>query len=180
MAAPIGNQFWKLRSKHGRDLIFSSPELLWEAATEYFEWCDEHPWVKVEQRKGNIIIPKGYDGDLADMLNPTVELPTARPYTIQGLCLYLSCDDELLDNYGAKEDFSEVVTRIRTIIYTQKYEGAAVGAFNASIIARDLGLVDKSDLTSKGERIGKLDVSNLSDEDLADIARIQQKMAGEG
>ena len=29
-----------------------------------------------------------------------------------------------------------------------KYEGAAVGAFNANIIARDLGLTDRKDLTS--------------------------------
>ncbi|SKA29922.1 DNA-packaging protein gp3 [Chitinophaga eiseniae] len=165
MAAPIGNQFWKLRSKHGRDLIFSSPELLWEAATEYFEWCDDHPWEKHD-----------FVGKDAEEVYRKVP----RPYTIKALCLYLECDDELLDNYQEKEGFSEIVTRIRNIIYTQKYEGAAVGLFNASVIARDLGLVEKSDLTSKGERIGKLDVSNLSDEDLADIARIQQKMAGEG
>ena len=29
MAASKNNQFWKLRSKHGRDILFSSPELLW-------------------------------------------------------------------------------------------------------------------------------------------------------
>lgn len=28
MGAPKGNQFWKLRSKHGRDKLFSSPEIL--------------------------------------------------------------------------------------------------------------------------------------------------------
>ena len=41
MAAPKGNQFWMLRSKHGRDKLFATPEALWEAACEYFQWCDE-------------------------------------------------------------------------------------------------------------------------------------------
>lgn len=44
MAASKNNQFWKLRSKHGRDTLFSSPEFLWSAACEYFDWCDENPW----------------------------------------------------------------------------------------------------------------------------------------
>ena len=48
MAAPLGNQFWKLRSKHGRDYLFATPEALWEAACEYFNWCDGHPWRKNE------------------------------------------------------------------------------------------------------------------------------------
>ena len=38
MAAPKGNQFWMLRSKHGRDKLFATPEALWEAACEYFQW----------------------------------------------------------------------------------------------------------------------------------------------
>lgn len=42
MAAPKGNQFWMLRSKHGRDKLFATPEALWEAACEYFQWCDEN------------------------------------------------------------------------------------------------------------------------------------------
>lgn len=28
MAAPKGNQFWMLRSKHGRDKLFATPEAL--------------------------------------------------------------------------------------------------------------------------------------------------------
>ena len=36
---------WMLRSKHGRDKLFATPELLWDAACEYFQWCDENPWV---------------------------------------------------------------------------------------------------------------------------------------
>ena len=37
MAAPNGNEFWKLRSKHGRDKIFKTPDNLWEACQDYFK-----------------------------------------------------------------------------------------------------------------------------------------------
>ena len=50
-----------VKDKHGRDKLFSTPELLWEAACEYFQWCDENPWlskkavqktVPVKRKKG--------------------------------------------------------------------------------------------------------------------------------
>jgi hypothetical protein len=123
-----GNQFWKLRSKHGRDKLFKTSELLWEAACQYFQWCDDNPWIRVDFR--------GKD---------QVDIPVQRPYTISGLCLYLDCNDHYLSQFKAaldkdEKDFSSIITRIEKIIYTQKFEGAAVGAFNSNIIARDLGL----------------------------------------
>lgn len=143
MGAPKGNRFWELRSKHGRDKLFATPELLWEAACEYFEWCEENPWSKNEAVKS---------GDLAGTI---ISIPTERPYTLQGLCRYLNCSTEYLKNFEANNkdsnDFMPVITRIREAIYQQKFEGAAVGLFNANIIARDLGLADKKDHTSNGE-----------------------------
>ena len=50
MGAPKGNQFWKLRSKHGRDKLFTTPELLWQAACEYFEWCENNPKIRLPKR----------------------------------------------------------------------------------------------------------------------------------
>ena len=70
MAAPKGNQFWKLHSKHGRDTLFSTPDLMWEAACEYFQWCDDNPWRVVKNKtKGLSLIhiqmcirdSRGYD-----------------------------------------------------------------------------------------------------------------------
>lgn len=135
MAAPKNNQFWKLRSKHGRDKLFVSASLLWEAACEYFEWCDNNPWTK-----------KDWVGKDAD----EVTRETQRPYTLTGLCLYLDCNSAYFRTFKhqlpeGEEDFNTIITRIEEVIYTNKYEGAAVGAFNANIIARDLGLVDKKE-----------------------------------
>lgn len=163
-AAPKGNQFWKLRSKHGREKLFKSPKLLLQAAFEYFEWCDKNPWIKKEQLKQPKVIK---DKDGGQRLETVADIPTARPYTLSGLCIYLDVNTQYFTDFkegltpkeGAKwskknKDFSLVVTRIEEIIRTQKYEGAAVGAFNASIVARDLGMVDKKDVTTNGKALG--------------------------
>lgn len=144
MAAPKKNQFWKLRSKHGREKLFQTPDLLWEAACEYFEWCDKNPWKKCEAIKS---------GDFAGKI---VKVPTQRPFTLTGLLLYIGANEAYWRQFKAAEheDFSTVISAIESVIETQQLEGAAVGAFNANIISRKLGLTDKKDVTSNGEQIG--------------------------
>lgn len=142
MAAPKGNQFWKLRSKHGRSKLFETPDLLWEAACEYFEWCDKNPWKVVKNKtKGKV--------------KENEESPTQRPYTLTGLMLYCDASEEYWREFrkANHKDFLGVITRIETIIETQQFEGAIVGAFNPNIIARKLGLVEKQDITSNNEKI---------------------------
>lgn len=128
MPAPIGNEFWKQRSKHGRDKLFQDPELLWAQALEYFDWCYQNPLISVE-----------YYGKDAVECN----VPKMRAFTYSGLCNFLDCHMETFHSLKENKDFSDVYARICRIVYTQKLEGAAAGFLNASIIARDLGLVDK-------------------------------------
>lgn len=155
MAAPKKNAFWKLRSKHGRDKLFASPDLLWKAACDYFNWCDKNPWLKKDWVGKDAI---------------EVDKPTARPYTITGLCLYLDCGKNYWEQFkkAEHEGFSGVITRIEEIIYTQKFEGAVVGAFNASIIARDLGLADKQEITGEVQT-KQQDLSHLTYEQLYEL-----------
>jgi hypothetical protein len=77
------------------------------------------------------------------------ELPKMRAMTVAGLCLFLDISQEAFGDYRAREGFSDVTTRVDDIIRTQKFTGAAAGLLNANIIARDLGLADKSELTGK-------------------------------
>ncbi|MDH6304622.1 hypothetical protein M2459_001357 [Parabacteroides sp. PF5-5] len=136
-AAPKGNQFWKLRSKHGRDKLFATPELLWEAASEYFQWCDDHPWAVSKTKK-------------KEDKTETEETPTQRPYTISGLMLYCDASQSFWRKFKDEDhkDFFTVITRIEGVIETQQFEGATVGAFNANIIARKLGLSEKTEVKS--------------------------------
>lgn len=129
MAAPTGNQFWRLADQPGRPKTFETPADLWERSCEYFEWCDNNPLMSYEWN--------GKDPQKC-------ELEKMRPYTWTGLEVYLNAD---LTRYRANEheEFVEIVTRIGKIIYTQKFEGAACGLLNPNIIARDLGLTDKQE-----------------------------------
>lgn len=133
MSAPKGNQFWKARTKHGRDKIFASDELLWEACCEYFQWVEDNPlWEnKVAQ----------YQGEVIDM--PVAKM---RAMTISGLCLFLDITRETWGQWRKDKDFSDVVTRAEEVIYSQKFAGAAADLLNANIIARDLGLADKTEV----------------------------------
>lgn len=144
MAAPEGNQFWKLRSKHGRDKLFESPDLLWEAACEYFEWCEANPLM---ESKPMVVSIGQNQGSSVEM----TEIPKMRPFTLHGLCLYLGCGLAYFRQFKDTEnkDFSTVLAEIEQTIYNQKFSGAAAGFLNANIIARDLGLTDKVDQTTK-------------------------------
>lgn len=132
MGAPKGNRFWELRATHGRDLIFSSPEVLWEAAKEYFEATINRPWIKKDWVGKDAI---------------EVEREVTPPFTLTGLYLFLDTNAETWRNYRSRKDFIEVVSRIEDVIYTQKLEGATVGTYNSSIVSRDLGLADKREVS---------------------------------
>jgi len=151
MAAPRGNKFWKLRSTHGRDALFASADLLWEAACQYFEWCDKNPLIEVEQVKSP---GKGvYDKKKEAWVFPPalVELPKMRAWTLKALCIYLGCNAGYFNNFKGRlkksrpkdMEFLEVITRIEDTIYVQKFEGAAAGFLKENLISRELGLVDK-------------------------------------
>lgn len=134
MAAPKKNEFWKHHSKHGRDKIFTAPEILWEAACEYFKWCINNPLKEV--------IIQG---------NKRWTVPKMRAMTESGLCIFLDIESRTWRNYSDESKdtykaFIPVTSKIKEIIKTQKFTGAAAGLLNANIIARDLGLTDKKEI----------------------------------
>lgn len=132
MAAPKGNQFWKLidPDKVGRNPIFETPTELWEAVSEYFKECDSRPFTKNETTTSE----KGIYYKVTEH---------SIPYTWEGLYVHLGVCN--LDHYKTKEAFSGILTHIGNIIRNQKFSGAAAGIFNANIIARDLGLSEKTE-----------------------------------
>lgn len=168
MAAPKGNQFWMLRSKHGRDKLFATPEALWEEACEYFQWCDENPWTtrKAIQRTMPVRRKKGKRTETVNEQQTQQEVsPTQRPYSLTGLCIYLGTSSRWWSSFRSEcmkkndEDFLHVIARVEETIETQQFEGACVGAFNANIIARKLGLSDKQEVdhTTQGKPFNGFD-----------------------
>lgn len=134
--------YWAWRKNTGRPKNLKSPKQLWQAAVEYFDWCDNNPFKMQDFIRG---------GDAAGTI---IELDKMRPYTWMGLEMWLR-DNMLiakLDDYRANKDnrypeFADTLSHIEQIIRDQKFSGAAAGFFNANIISRDLGLTDKTQNT---------------------------------
>lgn len=130
-----GNEWWKARSSAGPKPKFATAEALWEACCEYFAWMQGRPLIEVK--------PFAYEGNIT-----MADLPHQRAMTLASLCVFLDIDYSTWDAWRKdRPDLSEVITRVERMIFAQKFEGAAAGLFNANIIARDLGLADKKELS---------------------------------
>lgn len=157
MAAPKGNQFWKARAKHGRSKIFSSPNQLWKAACEYFQWVEDNPLKesKLVSFQGKSVIE---------------ELPLMRAMTMEGITRFLGVNTDYFNQFELAlnldtrqgKGFSGVIRDIKEVIRDQKFVGASAGLLNPNIIARDLGLTDKRELSSDPENPLTLLISEIS------------------
>lgn len=149
----LGNEFWKIRSRVGPPLLFGDAELLTQAAFEYFEWVDTHPLYRYELLRGG------------EMAGQVVAVRMARPYTLAGFCLYCGVTTnyfhQMRQDAMQKDDkeMSNAMKMIDQTILTQKFEGAASGIFNANFIARDLGMADRTDMTTKGQNINQPNIT---------------------
>lgn len=139
MSAPKGNEYYKLRSKDGRDKIFKTPKALLDSCNEYFQWCIDNP-LKESQAFH-------FQGFIT-----YASIDKMRPFTLEGLCNFIDISTKAFKLYEERQDFVPVTTRIRQIIENQQFEGAAAGFLNPNIIARKLGLTDKSEVKVSQEQ----------------------------
>lgn len=140
MAAPLGNKFWKKVVDPGRPLDFETPQHLETAAISYFEYVFDNPRVEIKlfHYQGDVIEHKVYK---------------LRAPTIKGLCKHIGITNKTWKTYGTREDFLTIVDWIENTIWCEKVEGVAAGQFESNIIIRELGLVDRQDVTSDDEPI---------------------------
>lgn len=132
-----GNRLWEARSTAGPKPVFATAEALWAACEEYFQWITDNPLYEAKAFS--------YEGKVT-----IASMPKMHAMTITGLCLFLDVTDATWREWRAsRADLSAVISRVEKIIYEQKFTGAAADLLNANIIARDLGLADKKELTGK-------------------------------
>jgi len=131
-------KYWLRRKRHGTPKKIETSNELWELACDYFQQCEDNPWIK-----------KDFRGNQAT----EVEYELTVPFTWSGLEAYVfektglvRLDDYKSNKGGRYNDFADIVHAIGVIISTQKFTGAVVGEFNANIIARDLGLSEKKEI----------------------------------
>jgi hypothetical protein len=154
MAPPKGSKFWLARTKHGRDGKFESPQVLWDACVEYFEWVENNPLWSVKPIVSN--------GEIVDH-------PISHPriVTIRALCVFLDISSSTWYEYGKKDNFTSITKAVESIIYDIKLAGASAGLFNANIIARELGLREAGTIEHTGKDGGPIQTEEMSDRDIA-------------
>lgn len=132
-----GNRIWEKVKNPGRHRKHQTAQELWEDMCDYFEWAQKTPipnWVVSGGKR--------------------VFAPLQRPFTIHALCAHMGvstryitdiedrvqdkCDPSTPQYDPLEAAFSHVITQAREIIYNNKFEGAAVGIFKETLIARDL------------------------------------------
>lgn len=122
-----------------------SPEKLWEYFTQYVEHEKNNPMFKVE-----------YVGKEGEKVNTPLQVPII----FEGFECWLA-DKEIINDLGdyasnkggAYEAYSTIITRIRNNCFSQNFKGASVGLFNANIIAKKLGLIERQDVTTNGDKV---------------------------
>lgn len=124
-----------------------TPEALWALAVLYFQGEGEDTMIKKD------FIRSG------EQAGKIIEMTTTRPFSWTSLdmfLLYHGICTSIFDIRNNRDDrypeFAEVIERIGHIIYEQKYDGAAIGAYNPQLVIRDLGLAEKVDASVKTEQ----------------------------
>lgn len=154
-----GNQLWRIRSTHGRDTIAEDPDKLKDSFIEFAEWSIEHPLEQQDFAGGYAVIRK-----------------TPRPFTIKAFAVFCGASESWWRNFKQSQavlknpDFLTVIAWIEDVMYTQKFEGAAIGMYKENLISRDLGLRDgvNMDHTSKGNQLLPI-IANMSIEELKQL-----------
>jgi hypothetical protein len=138
MAATVGNQFWHLRLKHGRDAILKNPETLWDNFLQYSQWVEDNPlleqnWVGKE---GEEVLKR----KMRPMLKPAFAV----------VCGYANWEN-LTYQKKSNKDFSEIISRIESCMTSWNVSGSAAGFLNPNIIARVEGLSEQTEVKHSGE-----------------------------
>ena len=152
----MAKELWEIAKRPGQPPCFSSPQEMWDRAVEYFKWCGEH--VILEDK---IFKMKYGDGDSLEH----DYVMHKRPMTVAGLCIFLNISRETWYNYKKNTEYFDITKAIDDTMFEQKFSGASTGQFNANIIARDLGLADKTDITTNGDSLNQ---GSISDDEFAD------------
>ncbi len=144
-ASDKGLEWWRPRLEGGRERLYKTPEDMREAVMAYMEMVANTHIEKPDVVKG---------GDSAG-----VQIATNIPMypSVIGLSNYLGFKSkQTYYNYRERTGFLDVLKEADDIMTAWQLQGAVVGYYNQSIVARLLGLADKQevDVKVKSYRVG--------------------------
>lgn len=108
-------------------------------AASYFQYLEDFPLVEEQLFANKGVVVTGYKTKM-------------RAATLQGLASHMGISTSKLRSYRTTrgEAFAEAMEKVDQLIYLQKFEGAAAGLLNATVVSRDLGLTDKQEIETSG------------------------------
>jgi hypothetical protein len=131
----------------GKQKYIKSGEELRTLFVSYCEWVETHP-----------ILKEDYVGKDANRVQRELQ----RPLSWVGFESWLFQEGVIsdLNDYenntnDSYKDYQPIIRAIKQFIETNQFEGATVGIFNQNIIARKLGLIDKTEQTQTVIRVVK-------------------------
>ena len=140
-------------TNRGKPKYIESPEKMYSLFKEYEQDIRSHPLTMAEQKKGNLIVPKNFEGKLTDI--SLIELPLRRALTLEGFenyCAKMNIIEDLSQYFANSEgrysNYQTICARIRREIRQDQLEGGLAGIYNPSITQRLNGLVDKVENTT--------------------------------
>jgi hypothetical protein len=124
MARPKGSKY------------IETPEKMWELFEDYVKHETNNPMYRIDY--------VGKDGNKE-------RTPLMTPITFEGFECYLA-DLGIINDLGdysknkddRYNDYTPIITRIRNNCFVQNFKGASVKLFDANLISRKLGLIEKS------------------------------------
>lgn len=88
-----------------------------------------------------------------------IDMPTMRPYTWEGLTDYCfeknviqDLEDYRFNTGGRYSEFKGIIRAINTVIFDRNFSGAAMEMLNPNLIARQLGMAEKTHMTVAEEQ----------------------------
>jgi len=171
-AIPIGGVTKRVKIR--RPPKFKDTETLWQACQEYFIWIDDNPMYVFTNPAFPLNNLSGYE-------------TKKRPYTLEGLCVFLFIIPQTWYNLKKRgQDFLHVTRMVENVIKANKFEGAIVGLYKENIVARDLGLKDTMQQELTGPEGGpiqteavKIDMSKLSTKELVTLNALMLRAKNE-
>ncbi|WP_126244352.1 terminase small subunit [Chitinophaga rhizosphaerae] len=146
----------------GRPKSISSPERLYQLFEAYKQLVKTSPFevhdyvgkdaVEVHKRREKPLTLEGFEN------------------YVEGLGVIGTLAHYFMNYEGRYEAFVSICARIRREIRQDQIEGGMAGIYNPSITQRLNGLVERTDVTTQGEKIN-VDYGKLSDGALEEIVR---------
>ena len=143
MAAPKGNRYGVDSGNFFKPKAYT-PEEWGHVFLDYLKDRQDKEWQKKEPIKSG------------DRAGDIIDIPHCLPLTIRSFCVFANVIPDTFRNYEKAEGYEEyflITTRMRNVIEADQIDGATVGAYNPNIIARLIGLKDRSDVTSNDTEI---------------------------